>query len=422
MKSIKTLAVTSTVLIATAATLSPTAFANSPRNNSDYIEDVTLSMKGINPTMIELKNTSSSKLVSKIDIQPVSTVMNVHLKGFVQCIKDKKVDFDKATMYFGTAHRQGDKIVPANASYEKSYHPTFKTWTGLFGGWIAEAGNYDPFEVPLANIQNGAPSVRLDPIQEFNKKLEAHVNGGGSKLEFLQNDQFFSVMRPITLAGYCQEGAVRKGGYATKMIPIGIKFKGDPNLKKASAKPAAQNNLAAKFALTDAKVSPHVKNYVGQCPVDLKFRLTLKAQGKGTVKYRMVSELGAKGPINTVNFNNDGVKTIDFARHINDPKAGNLNKFAIQSGQNSGGINKFKKAPGGKKHGSWKVEIVEPAKSTSAESFYSWECKSTPKFNGATTLKQAPQKAPLNKIQAAPANPKPDPKPSLKLKMAQPTN
>ena len=92
MKTIKRLVLTTSVLAVATTALSPVVYANSPRNNSDYIEDVTLSMKGIHPNMIELENTSASKLVSKIDIQPTSTVMNVHLKGFVQCIKDKKVD------------------------------------------------------------------------------------------------------------------------------------------------------------------------------------------------------------------------------------------------------------------------------------------------------------------------------------------
>ena len=417
MKSIKTIALTTSVLVATTA-FNPMAFAKSAHTNSEYVEDVSLSMKGSLLNMVELKNMSSSKLISKVNIQPTDTVMNIPLKGFIQCIKDKKVGFEKARMFFGTAHLQGNSIVPVNATYQHSYHPTFKVWTGLFGGWIAEAGNSTPFEVPLAKIKNGDPSIRFDPVEEFNKKLAAHVNGGGTKLEFLQNDQIFSVERPITLAAYCSKGPIPKGGYATTMVPISIKFKGDPNLVKASPKPASPNNLAAKFSLTEAKVSPHVKNYVGKCPANLGFRVTLEAQGKGVVKYRMVNEVGAKGPINTVNFSNGGVKLIDFSKHIKEPAAGNLNKFAIHSGQNSGGINKFKKAPGDKKQGSWKVEIVEPAKSTSAESFYSWECKSTPKFNGATTLKQAPQKTPLNKIQAVPVNPKP----TLKLKMAQPAN
>ncbi len=418
MKSIKTVALTTSVLTVAATVLSSAAFANYSHNNSEYIEDVTLSVEGINLNMIELQNTSSSKLLSKVNVQPVNTVMNIPVKGFVQCTKDKKVDFDKAIMYFGTAHRQGDKIVPVKAVYQKNYHPTFKVWTGLLGGWVAEAGNYDPFAVPLANIKNGDPTIRVDPVEEFNKKLEAHVNGGGTKLEFLQNDQFFSVTRPITLAGYCHKGADKKGGYVTKMIPINIKFKGDPNLTKPSPMPSASNKLAAKFALTKTKVSPHIKNYVGQCPVDLGFRLTFEAQGKGAVKYRMVNKVGAKGPINTVNFTNGGVKVIDFSKHISDPNTGSLGNLAIQNSQNSGNISKFKTTPSSKKHDSWKVEIVEPVKSISDESFYSWECKSREELKGTTKLKKAPQKAKLNKIQAVPLNPKPEPKPILKLKQA----
>lgn len=419
MKSIKTMALTTSVLVAATA-FNPTAFAKSAHTNSEYVEDVTLEMKGSLLNMVELKNISSSKLISKVNIQPVDTVMNIPLRGFIQCIKDKKIDFEKARMFFGTAHLQGNSIVPVNATYQHSYYPSYQVWTGILGGWMAQAGNSTPFEVPLAKIKNGHPSVRFDPVEEFNKKLAEHVNGGGTELEFLKNDQIFSVERPVTLAAYCSKGPIPKGGYATTMVPISIRFQGDPNLVKPSPMPASQNNLAAKFALTDAKVSPNIKNYVGKCPVDLGFQLSLEAQGKGAVKYRMVNEVGAKGPINTVNFNNDGVKLIDFSKHIKEPTAGNLNKFAIQNDQNSGNINKVQAAASGKKHGSWKVEIVEPIKSTSAESFYSWECKSTPKFNGATNLKQAPQTAPLNKIKALPV--KPEPKPVLKLQGSLPAN
>ncbi|WP_020594301.1 hypothetical protein [Kiloniella laminariae] len=422
MRRTHNLLLATTALALAVAALNPVAQANSPRSNSDYVEDVTLSMEGINLNMIELENKSGSKLVSKMDVQPVNSVMNVPLKGFVQCKKDKKVDFDKGTMYFGLAHRQGDNIVPVNALYQDSYHPTFKVWTGLLGGWIAEGGNAEPFEVPLANIKNGHPSVRVDPVEEFNKKLEAHVNGGGSELEFLKQDQFISVMRPVTLAGFCNKGAVSKGGYMTAMIPIGIKFKGDPDLVKSSPAQVSNNNLAAKFALTEAKVSPHIKDYIGQCPADLGFRLTFKAQGKGTVKYRMVNEVGAKGPVNTISFNNDGLKTIDFIRHIVAPSGGNINKLAINSPQQGGDIKGFQNTPSDKKHGSWTVEVLEPASSSSDESFYSWKCQPKPKFNTPTTLKQAPGKVQIDKIRAVPVDPKPQPKSLLKLQQSVPAN
>ncbi|WP_417453066.1 hypothetical protein [Kiloniella sp.] len=418
----KNILLTTSILALTATALTPVVNANSPRSNSDYVKDVTLSMKGINVNMIELKNMSGSKLMSKINVQPVNTVMNIPLKGFVQCSKSKKIDFNKGRMYFGAAQRQGNKIVPVNALYEDGYHPTFKVWTGTFGGWIAEAGNAEAFKVPLANIKNGHPSVRVDPVEEFNKRLEEHVNGGGDELDFLKQDQFFSIMRPVSLAGYCNKGADSRGGYVTASVPIGIKFKGDPTLVKSSPAQVSQNNLAAKFALSEAKVAPHVKNYVGQCPADLGFRLTFKAQGKGTVKYRMINEVGAKGPINSVNFNNDGHKIIDFTRHIGEPSGGKINKLAINNPPQNGNINGFENAPSDKKHGSWKVEVVEPVSTTSQESFYSWKCKPKPKFNSPTTLKQAPAKVKIDKIKAIPIEPKPKPKPVLKLKAITPSN
>ncbi|WP_421780391.1 hypothetical protein [Kiloniella litopenaei] len=208
----------------------------------------------------------------------------------------------------------------------------------------------------------------------------------------------------------------------TASVPIGIKFKGDPTLVKSSPAQVSKNDLAAPFALTEAKVAPHVKNYHGQCPADLGFRLTFKAQGKGTVKYRLVSELGAKGPVNSVHFNNDGHKIIDFKRHIGEPSGGKVNKLAINNSKQDGDLNGFKNALGGKNYGSWKVEVVEPVSSTSKESFYSWKCKPQSKFNSPTTLKQSPPKVKIDKIKAIPVEPEPDPKPVMTLKVNTPPN
>ncbi|WP_417428626.1 hypothetical protein [Kiloniella sp.] len=419
----KKLILTTSLLALTATALNPVVYANSARNNSDYVKDVTLSMDGINLNMIELKNMSGSKLVSKVDIQPVNSVMNIPLKGFVQCSKSKKVDFDKATMYFGSVQRQGDTILPVNALYEDGYHPTFKVWTGYLGGWIAEAGNYEPFKVPLSNIKNGHPSVRVDPVEEFNKKLEDHVNGGGDELEFLKQDQYLTILRPVSLAGYCNKGADRKGGYETSMLPISIKFKGDPNLVKSSPAKMTKNDLVAKFALTEVKVSPHIKDYYGQCPADLGFRLSFKAQGTGTVKYRLVNELGAKGPINNIEFNNDGLKIKDFTRHIGEASDGKINKFAIKNPQQNGNINNIQNTPSDKKNGSWRVEVIEPVSSSSNESFYTWKCKPEPKFGSPTNLKQnSGKKIKIDKIKALPVEPEPQPKPVLQLKMTAPSN
>ena len=387
------------------------AEANSPRSNSSQVRDVTLSQPGIN-LHVQLENKSQNKHVSNVNIQPTSDVMAIPLKGFVQCAKDKGTDFIGAKMYFGTVQRTGKNVVPINVLHEDTYYPTASEWTGLLGGWVAEAGNYEPFEVPLGAVKNGPQDLRIDPLAEFNKKLQKHINEGGSKLEFLKKEQFITLNRPISLAGTCRESISFSqseigSGYITASIPITIRYKGDPELYGGVDKGNMANDLAVPFQVTSTKVIPHVKDYVGECPVDLKFRLSMKAQGTGTVKFRMVSEQGAKGPIHSINFNkNDlGSKVFDFTRAIKDPQkaGGNLSKLAAP--QPKGDIKSFANVPSLKKIGSWKVEIVEPKAMASDVSYYSWKCENPKGPNQIKALNPVP--------------PKPNPG-QLKLKAAEP--
>ncbi|WP_025900028.1 hypothetical protein [Sneathiella glossodoripedis] len=364
------------------------AAANSPRSNSSQVEDVTLSQVGIN-FHVTLKNMAANKHVDNIDIQPEKNTFNIPLKGYVKCKKSKKIEFTKAQVYFGTVKRVGKNVEPISVLHDATYHPSFAEWTGVFGGWVTEAGNSDPFVVPLNKVKNGHPAIRFDPLALFNEKLQAHINGGGSKIEFLKQDQYINVNRPISLAGTCREAetfskSTNGSGYITASIPLTIMYKGDAKIFGGMGGGNIANQLAAPFQVTSASVTPHIKDYVGKCPVDLKFRVAFNAQGSGDIKFRLVSEQGAKGPIKSINItkNDNGVKVFDFARSIQEAKQGGFDNTKLATPQqNNGSINQFAQQPMTKKTGSWRVELVEPKKMITEESYYSWKCE-TPKGPG----------------------------------------
>jgi hypothetical protein len=379
-KTLKT--IVTTAALGTAFFMSmQVATANSPRNNAEQVEDVTLSQKGINIHVV-LRNKAVDKHVNSVDIQPEKSSMNIPFQGLVKCKKSKKVDFTGARAYFGTVSRSGNSIEKVNSLYDATYHPSFATWTGLIGGWITEAGNYDPFVVPLNKVKNGHPAVRFDPVALFNEKLQSHINGGGSKLDFLKNDQSVTVNRPVSLAGTCREAesyskSTHGSGYITVSMPLTILYKGDANLHAAIAN-NSPNQFASEFQVSSASVTPFVKDYVGQCPVYLKFRVAFKTQGVGDVKFRLISEQGAKGSVKTIKVskNDNGTKIFDFTRSIGEVKQGGIDdkNIAIPQ-QNGGNINQFAQNPTTKKSGSWRVELVEPKSMVSEESFYSWKCE-----------------------------------------------
>ncbi|MBO6826520.1 MAG: hypothetical protein JJ879_09980 [Sneathiella sp.] len=378
------------------------AEANSSRSNASQVKDVTLSQPGIN-FHVKLENKANNKHINNIDIQPMSDVMAFPLKGFVQCAKDKSVSFSSAKVYFGSVQRTGKTVVPVNVLHEAKYFPTASEWTGLIGGWVAEGGNYQPYEVPLSAVKNGPADLRIDPIAEFNKKLQKHINEGGSKLEFLKKEHLITINRPISLVGTCRESidfskSEFGSGYETQSIPVTIHYKGDPDLYGGIQKDNTANDFAALFQVTSASVTPHVKDYVGECPVDLKFRLSMKAQGAGTVKFRLIGEKGYKGGVHTINFtkNDLGSKIYDFSHAIEGAvKGGISNSKLAMPQQPKGNINQLAVPPSAKKIGSWKVEVIEPQKMSSDISYYSWKCESEKspfklKAGEATPPKPAP--------------------------------
>ncbi|WP_169566001.1 hypothetical protein [Sneathiella limimaris] len=400
---------TSVLALAMALSVSGGAEANSSRSNASQVLDVTLSQPGIN-FHVRLKNVSKDKHISKVNIQPESDVIKFPLKGLVKCAKDKSTDFIGARAYFGSVKRIGKDVFPINSLYDAKYHPSFSEYTGLVGGWITEGGNADAFEVPLSAVQDGHPALRVDPVALFNEKLQAHMGQGGSKLEFLKKDQIITVNRPISLVGTCREAtgfdtSVAGSGYETTSVPVTIFYQGDPNLKGGLQAAGLNGQYTAPFQVTEAKVVPHVKDYVGQCPVDLKFRLSMKAQGAGKVNFRLVNEKGIKSKLYNLTFSKSdgGNKTFDFIRYIEDAAKDGISKTKLANSKPKGDIKGLANKPSQINYGSWKVELVAPNQLQTPTGTYSWKCEA-PK--GPTQLKLAP-------------NPQPKPAPMpLKIKQA----
>lgn len=266
----------------------------------DYVERIDLSQGGGINVHILLKNTSANKHVDAVKVAPASGTMEIPLDGHVKCEKDKDTNYDNAKAYFGTVSLFVDEINPVNVLYEASFNPSNTTWNGVGNGkWVTEAGDGVPFTVPLAQIKQGHPALRLDPVAEMEKKLQTHLNQGKSKAEFYQKDQFVEVERPITLAGWCRKTisfsqAVSKAGYKTIMAKLTIRYEGDPAVTDAPKLNAQMQgnmpnaiNQDLPMQLVEATFQPNMPHYIGKCMPDQdpKIRVNYKGSGKGTIRF-----------------------------------------------------------------------------------------------------------------------------------------
>ncbi|MCX4187495.1 hypothetical protein [Methylophaga sp. OBS4] len=240
---------------------------------SEYVKSVSLGIDGINYHQVILKNVSANKHIDAIQIQPQQTEIEINLAGHVSCIEDNDIQYDTAKAYFGPVSLFIDSIQSPQALYSATYGPTTTYGKGK-SRLISEAGNFESFKVPLAQIKQGHPAVRFNPMEELNKKLQQHINQGGTKLSFYQNDQDIGVERKVSMAGWCRlKGSnTSKAGFASTTVYLVVKYEGDPELKLSGTLNAQlannmpnqiNNNLPMK--LDKADFQPNIPHHYGQC-------------------------------------------------------------------------------------------------------------------------------------------------------------
>ncbi|WP_085906905.1 hypothetical protein [Kiloniella majae] len=270
--------------------------------NSEYVQNVDLSFPGY-AAVINVKNTSGSKSVNNVNLQVQESSIEIEADGFVQCGNDKKITFKDAKIYFGPLSMFVDDINDNAALYQADYEVSNKTRIGL-GKWMTEGTSGDEsFTVPLNQIKNGHPAVRVDPLEEINKKLQSHLQGGGSKADFYKTDQEVVLQRPVSLAGWCRKylspgHSPWKAGFETKNFTIQVKYKGDPaitdkpllnaQLGQVGNNPQYNNNQS--LLLNQATFQPNMPHHIGKCSEGTpnpKIRVNYKGAGKGTVRFKV---------------------------------------------------------------------------------------------------------------------------------------
>lgn len=285
-----------------------------------YIQSITLAPEqGINSNLVVLENVSANKHIDAIQIAPTKSNLDIALDGHLTCEAHKDIEFDKARAYFG----------PSEASlYSAAYDPNVTSGKGQLR--ITEYGNDDAFSVPLAQIKQGHPAVRFDPIHELDKALQQHINNGGTKLSFYQQEQIIKVKRPVSMKGWCKVGGTNdsQSEDANANIEITVIYQGDPDLKLSGTLNAQLanvpnqigNNLPIK--LDKADFQPNLPHYYGQClpESDPKIQVNLQFSGatKGLLDLKVVgvsnayADYGSYYEISAIPVNAQHSKKVDI--------------------------------------------------------------------------------------------------------------
>lgn len=289
---------------AVAGSASPAHALKPSTQGIDYIETITL-QAGSNPAgVVTLKNMAASPFADDANIQLEGSTLNISLNGYVKCVKDKDVNFDKAEVYFGPAQVNGGAVEAPQALHHAVYHPTFTEWDGVGNGqWNSESGNDETFNVPLNSIKNGHPAVRFNPVEEFNKKLQQHVQGGGKKFEFLKQDQSLTVNRTISMVGWCREGGTKDPEAASATVTLKVQYKGDGKLTGDKVTVNAQvgqnmpnqigQNPNLPFQLNNVQFQPNMPHYTGKCLPDqnptIRMNFTVSGGKQGEIDLRVAA-------------------------------------------------------------------------------------------------------------------------------------
>ncbi|MGD2118140.1 MAG: hypothetical protein PVG66_07265 [Chromatiales bacterium] len=297
MKPIKTLALGASIL---AIGMSTAQAAMS--GNSDYVKDVDLTFQGT-PGYIDVKNTSGSKMLKDLKLAVIDSTLDIHYQGFVQCENDKDITFGDAEIYFGSISLQNGLINDTATLAQSDANPSAKFKISAFK-WITESGGPEVFKIPVNQLKNGHPALRVDVLEELNKKLQSHLNNGGKEIDFYKKDQYITLKRPVSLVGWCKKGNKTLAGFEGHNYDVKIKYKGDPSLIDAPKLNAQvinnmpnqiQQNPNLPFQLNNIEFDPGNQNYVGKClpnqnpKIRMNFKIAGGKQGLVDLRVKAVS-------------------------------------------------------------------------------------------------------------------------------------
>jgi len=298
--------------------------SHAAQGSSEWVENVDINFPGV-AAVINIENASANKFLSALDLDVKTSSMQFEIGGLVDC-KGNNMEALAMQAHFGPVSLTGGgvQIDDSMVLYRDS---TSVSWTDN-SGIIESGGVNNVFSVPLNQVKNGHPALRVDPLDELNKKLQAHINGGGKAIDFYKQDQVIVLQRPISLSAACRKESNAfkvSSGYETKNHTIQINYKGDPALKEPPVLNAQlQGNMANQidagdqpFKLNSADFMANIPHQYGQCisnqnPV-IRVNYSITGDEVGEMDFRIVAksnqyadygtyyeELGiAKNPQNT---------------------------------------------------------------------------------------------------------------------------
>jgi hypothetical protein len=264
--------------------------------SSQHVDAVNLSFPG-QAAVINIKNNSANKDVSKIKLAVEGSSMAFTLAGSVYCDPGLNVRFKGATAYFGPVNLNDDALNSSGTLHSQSVSVGYKEKNKDVVEYTE-----DVFTVPLNKVVNATPSLRVDALGEMEKKLQAHIQGGGKAVDFYQQDHDIVLQRPISLAGICGNNSKNTVGYYTKNHTVQIKYKGDPQifqpaqvnaqLANAGLPNQVGNNLP--FRLDQATFQANIPHYYGACLPNKnpKIRMNFQVSGseRGIIDLRVAAK------------------------------------------------------------------------------------------------------------------------------------
>ncbi|WP_420560602.1 hypothetical protein [Tepidicaulis sp.] len=249
---------------------------------------------------VELKEMSGGSNLNAANVQVLTDKVTFRASGMLVCEKITGIRPNAplgADIGFGAFNPTfGDAGVVHKAEFDIGV----KYYNNSQNEWVNDPAAVQNWEVPLNSLKNaGKPDYEFDALKIFNAEMQKFIDNGGTKLDFLKQDRVIEVERFLSIYTGCRklngQLEVTKLGYGTDVEPITmkIKYKGNPNLLEpaiVAVTPGGNNQVNAGYQplkITYAAITPYAPSYVGKCPANLKFRVQIKGQGKGHVKFRV---------------------------------------------------------------------------------------------------------------------------------------
>ncbi len=269
--------------------------AHAASGTSKFVKDVSLTFTG-QAAQITIKNAAGNKHINALKLAVQEAQLNFDYSGSATCKKGNAIHGVGSYMFFGAVSINGDNLNSFGTLHDQNNMPI--SWHD--GDKIVEYTE-GTFNVPLNKLKQGHPALRVDAIDELEKKAQAYVQGGGALIDFYRQDQHLVLQRPISLAALCRHNnSEHSFGYETKSHTIQITYKGDPalidgavvNPKLGGSSPKGFEAPDTPFRLMNADFMANIPHYSGNSVPDKNpsIRINFKTIGSETGVMDLVVE------------------------------------------------------------------------------------------------------------------------------------